>query len=304
MKKSLIGLSVLFGAGVVFAGAHEAQADSNLLYRMYNPNSGEHFYTESAAEKDGLASVGWHEEGIAWFTPDKGDTVYRLYNPNSGDHHYTMSQDEYNFLEKVGWKGEGKSFYSADKSVKNRQEIYRAYNKNAKIGSHNFTANKNEQTFLAKNGWTDEGVAFYGNDYVADQAKNKLANVINEAKALDENNYTSDSWAGFAVALTQAQRILTADNSTKDDYAKMTTELTDYMNKLVEQASKFALKGALDRYNDFSKNSAYTAKPEWQVAVKLLPDAQAVYNDTNATQAEVDAIANKLYDALTAVAQA
>lgn len=300
MKKLLVGLSVTMGASVIFAGAHEAQADSNLLYRMYNPNSGEHFYTESAAEKNGLASVGWHEEGIAWFTPDQGDTVYRLYNPNSGDHHYTSSKAEYDFLGKVGWTGEGKSFYSANEIVKNRQAIYRAYNQNAKIGSHNFTANKAEQDFLAKSGWTDEGVAFYGYDVVADQEKNKLVAVINEAKALQNDGYTEYSWESLQVALTHAQDILTADNSTKEDYTKAAASLTEYMNKLVRRPTLFELKGALDRYNDFSKVPAYTSSPNWKTVEEIYPEAKRIYEDPNATQEQVDAIAPKLYDALTA----
>lgn len=62
------------------------------LYRLYNPYSGEHFYTDSAFERDVLSSIGWNDEGLAWKVPTKrGDSVYRLYNPYSGDHHYTLS---------------------------------------------------------------------------------------------------------------------------------------------------------------------------------------------------------------------
>ncbi len=35
--------------------------------RVYNPDSGEHFYTENNAEKDHLVSAGWQDEGIAWY---------------------------------------------------------------------------------------------------------------------------------------------------------------------------------------------------------------------------------------------
>jgi hypothetical protein len=34
---------------------------------VYNPDSGEHFYTKNKAEKDHLVSVGWQDEGIAWY---------------------------------------------------------------------------------------------------------------------------------------------------------------------------------------------------------------------------------------------
>lgn len=29
------------------------------MYRLYNPNSGEHFYTANVAERDSLRRVGW-----------------------------------------------------------------------------------------------------------------------------------------------------------------------------------------------------------------------------------------------------
>lgn len=36
----------------------------NKMYRNYNPNSGEHFYTSSYAEASHLWSLGWISEGI------------------------------------------------------------------------------------------------------------------------------------------------------------------------------------------------------------------------------------------------
>ena len=39
------------------------------LYRLYNPNAiaGAHHYTVSSSERDNLKTVGWSDEGIAWF---------------------------------------------------------------------------------------------------------------------------------------------------------------------------------------------------------------------------------------------
>lgn len=54
------------------------------MYRLYNPNSGEHFYTASITEKDHLYDVGWGWEGIGWYAPSDGDPVYRVYNQNGG----------------------------------------------------------------------------------------------------------------------------------------------------------------------------------------------------------------------------
>ena len=130
------------------------------MYRLYNPNSGEHFYTANAGERDNLVKVGWRYEGVAWNAPKTSDTpVYRLYNPNAGDHHYTTSAAEKDNLVKVGWKYEGIGWYS---TATDGQPLYRLYNPNAKAGSHHYTTNAAERDNLKKLGWRDEGIAWYG----------------------------------------------------------------------------------------------------------------------------------------------
>ena len=129
------------------------------MQRLYNPNTGEHFYTASAMEKNDLIKAGWNYEGFAWKSPSKSDTpVYRLYNPNAGDHHYTVSIKEKNDLVKAGWSYEGVGWYS---DTAKSSPVYRVYNPNAKAGAHHFTKSKAEVEQLVKSGWKDEGVAFY-----------------------------------------------------------------------------------------------------------------------------------------------
>lgn len=132
-------------------------SDSQSMYRLYNPNSGEHFYTAVSAERNHLITVGWNYEGIAWYAPKTGDPVYRLYNPNAGDHHYTTSVSEKNHLVSVGWNDEGISWYSGGSTP-----LYRAYNPNAIAGSHHYTTNKNEIDYLVRVGWHNENIAWYG----------------------------------------------------------------------------------------------------------------------------------------------
>lgn len=130
------------------------------MYRLYNPNSGEHFYTAAKPEHDNLVGLGWHDEGIGWVAPTTSDTpVYRLYNPNAGDHHYTMSVAEKDMLVHVGWRDEGIGWYSAENS--GRAPLYRQYNPNAKAGAHNYTLSKGENDYLVHLGWHGEGIAWY-----------------------------------------------------------------------------------------------------------------------------------------------
>lgn len=137
------------------------QAARDTLYRLYNPNSGEHFYTVSAGERNALIKAGWRYEGTAWNAPESGFPVYRVYNPNSGDHHYTISVGEKNSLIRAGWRDEGIGWYAAAQNSNGAIPVYRQYNPNAKTGAHNFTINKNENDYLVKLGWRPEGIAWY-----------------------------------------------------------------------------------------------------------------------------------------------
>lgn len=133
---------------------------SQAIYRLYNPNSGEHHYTASLWENNNLAKLGWKAEGIGWYAPRSGDAVYRLYNPNSGDHHYTVNKAESNYLDEIGWNYEGVAWYSGGSKA-----VYRLYNPNAKgAGSHHYTLSKAESTYLDNIGWNAEGIGWYALD--------------------------------------------------------------------------------------------------------------------------------------------
>ncbi len=130
------------------------------MYRLYNPNSGEHFYTADENERNNLVSVGWKYEGIGWTAPETSDKpVYRLYNQNGGEHHYTLDASERDFLVSLGWKFEDIGWYSADT---NGIPLYRQYNPNAFANNHNYTADKSENDWLVSLGWKAEGIGWYG----------------------------------------------------------------------------------------------------------------------------------------------
>ena len=142
--------------------ASKAKASNVTLYRLYNPNSGEHLYTEDAHERDVLSRLGWVYEGSAWVSPGKSEVVvYRLYNPNTGDHHYTKDKHEYDTLGKLGWKQEGRAWYGA---ASTETALFRLYNPNAYVGTHHYTSDANERLNMVANGWVYEGIAWYGVD--------------------------------------------------------------------------------------------------------------------------------------------
>ncbi|HEM3521852.1 hypothetical protein K6976_05415 [Streptococcus suis] len=130
---------------------------TNAMYRLYNPNSGEHFYTAALGEKNYLSAVGWHFEGIGWNAPVVGEPVYRLYNPNNGDHHYTTSKGEHDILVTLGWRSENIGWQSGGTIP-----VYRLYNPNALgAGSHHYTTSKGEADYLDSIGWNYEGIGWY-----------------------------------------------------------------------------------------------------------------------------------------------
>jgi len=78
------------------------------ILRLYNPYSGEHFYTSSTVERDHLVDLGWNYEGVGW---NSGGSVpvLRQYNPyaTTGSHNFTTSEVENDALVRLGWHSEG-----------------------------------------------------------------------------------------------------------------------------------------------------------------------------------------------------
>lgn len=129
------------------------------MYRLYSPNSGEHFYTASPVERQAVIDAGWNDEGIGWTAPTQGIQVYRLYNSFAGEHHYTSSEVERDALVAAGWTlEEGGWFSDSSESV----PLYRAYNPNAYANNHHYTTDRGEFETLLGLGWQDEGVGWHG----------------------------------------------------------------------------------------------------------------------------------------------
>ena len=168
LKKIILGsflfISSLLLSFAIFDTADAADSHGAIrMHRLYNPNSGEHFYTGDISEKNNLVSLGWSYEGVAWYAPGYSlAPVFRLYNPNAGDHHYTMNSDERSNLIKVGWNDEGIGWYSSETKL---IPLFRLYNPNALMaGAHHYTVNEEERDHLIEVGWSDEDISWYGMD--------------------------------------------------------------------------------------------------------------------------------------------
>ncbi len=131
-----------------------------VLYRLYNPYSGEHLYTASAEERDNIVPLGWIYEGYAWSSPLFSNApVYRMYNPYSGDHHYTQSIEEREQMIIPGWIYEGIGFYSDENFT---TPVYRLFNPYEQVGTHHYTIYESERDTMVEAGWIYEGIGWYG----------------------------------------------------------------------------------------------------------------------------------------------
>lgn len=131
------------------------------VYRLYYPPMLDHHYTTDANEYRVLATRGWIQEGVAWYSAkaDQGKPVYRLYHPGTKDHHYTMDRNEYDTLARRGWVQENVAWYSGpNKSV----PVYRLYYPATK--DHHYTKDAYEYKVLGTRGWIQEGIAWYSTE--------------------------------------------------------------------------------------------------------------------------------------------
>lgn len=129
------------------------------VYRVCNPNTGERFYTGSAAEQSNLIAAGWLDEGIGWYAPIFSDEpVYRLGNPDTLERYFTADRAEAAQLEEAGWSMEGICWNSHTDG----EPVYRLRNTLLTLGSHLYTASEAERDSLVSQGWICDGIVWYG----------------------------------------------------------------------------------------------------------------------------------------------
>jgi len=286
LNNIILGTVTLSTLGLIGGLTKQASASTGVsVYRLYNPNTGEHFYTENAYEKNSLSNSGWKYEGIGWQSATSGTPVYRVYNPNAkgGDHYYTMSRYEAQSLISQGWRwdnGGKPSFYSAGNT-----NLYVAYNPNAQSGSHNYTTNSYEQNSLLKGGWKYGSVAWkvMGS---APAPENNSSQQLQKPFVKDQNNaisqisgfkYLSDSdkasFVNSIKATTDVKKMATiVSNAQKiNDDAK---SLNDTKADAINTANGFKHISDVDRASTTSAINAATSKDAVASELSKLTDKE------------------------------
>lgn len=162
-KISSIIIVMVMAVTMLFPTTLQVKAEESMvaIYRLYNPDNGEHLYTTDTNETSVLYhDYNWGYEGVAWYAPERSSTpVYRLYNPVLCNHLYTTDLNEVNVLTTTTeWvkDNNGQPVFYSDGTI----PIYRVYNRELQ-GMHHLTTDKNEYDTLPVYGWTQEGTSLY-----------------------------------------------------------------------------------------------------------------------------------------------
>lgn len=140
---------------VGFANTYPRKPGTKPLYRYFNQNAGDHFYTMSPNDL-GPGAQGWNFQTVAAYLYNyqaSGTTsLYRFWNAKLGDHLYTTNIQETNGLS--GWVYEGVTGYVLSNYIVGSEAFKRYYN--GRIADHYYGIGADPG-----NGYVYEGVQCY-----------------------------------------------------------------------------------------------------------------------------------------------
>ncbi|RDB19011.1 hypothetical protein Hypma_014368 [Hypsizygus marmoreus] len=135
------------------------------LYRAWNGQSADHFYTTNADEvQNAVTRLGYTAEGITGYVFSKKQPatvpLYRLWQGSVSDHFYTTSAPERdNAISRLGYVSEGVVGWVYPNTKCGLLALYRSYN--GPGTDHFYTMSAAEKDNAVNGGWTYEGVAGY-----------------------------------------------------------------------------------------------------------------------------------------------
>lgn len=140
------------------------------VQRFYNKNSGTHFYTISAIEKDYLRTdfpTVFNDEGsnfkASTITAAGLSPVYRFYNLNLGVYFYTISEPERAFVAAnlPQMRYEGISWFANATTVSGTVPLFRFYNRDKGVHFYTVSAVERDSVIATLPQMNYEGVAYY-----------------------------------------------------------------------------------------------------------------------------------------------
>jgi len=135
------------------------------LYRAFQPDAIDHFYTTSFSEwRRATKHDGFQPEGITGyvFRVQQPGTVplYRLYNSQDTNHFYTTDAPEKDYaVANLGYRSEGVAGWVYPNPDCGGHPLYRAWN--GESVDHFYTMSIDEWNAAVGIGWAQEGIAAY-----------------------------------------------------------------------------------------------------------------------------------------------
>ncbi|MDH4425175.1 MAG: trypsin-like peptidase domain-containing protein [Acidovorax sp.] len=162
-------LDVAYNAALKNWLAPTVSSSRTPIYRFFNIQTGAHFFTANAAERDFVIQTypQFQYENIAFYAygqPTAGQsTVFRFFNTSNGAHFYTINQAESDFVRAnyPVFKYEGPIWYAQATAAAGTTPIYRFYKPST--GTHFYTVNAAERDFIIANyrDFQYENIAYY-----------------------------------------------------------------------------------------------------------------------------------------------
>lgn len=117
--------------------------------------------------------------------------------------------------------------------------------------------------------------------------KTELKAQLDAAAALNENDYTPNSWAALASAVAAGQPVYDDAYATQTDVDNAAAAIASAISALVPIGNKAALQAAVNTARIEAAKDCYTADSV-NALKAAITEAQAVLNDDNAIQADID----------------
>jgi hypothetical protein len=127
-----------------------------------------------------------------------------------------------------------------------------------------------------------------------------LIDLLEAAKALEETDYTADSWtnSGIEKAIEDAEAILAKENPTDDEIKQATDNLKDAINALEKRPDNTELGDLLESIKDLDPDVYTPGSWEDSNIEQIIKDAEEILKNPNATEDEIEKIIEDLNEAL------
>ena len=125
-----------------------------------------------------------------------------------------------------------------------------------------------------------------------------LESLIEAVEKLDGSKYTSDSWAELQAAVEAAKEVLADPNRAEGTLADAYLKLSEVIRGLVMRGNKAALATVIEKAEQILANASNYTESSISGLADALEAAKAVYDDEDATQAEVSKATEDLTNVL------